>query len=86
VRCGVGHAARSAGRAEPSHLAGKAHQPLAAAVVAAHAQEAVGEDSAGEKGAELARRGTPARAAVGELIPGEAGHIDVAAGDGGGSR
>jgi selenide,water dikinase len=32
--------------------------------------------------AELARRGTPARAAVGELIPGEAGHIEVMAGSG----
>jgi selenide,water dikinase len=31
--------------------------------------------------AELAKRGTPAHAAVGEIIPGESGHIEVAAGD-----
>ena len=32
--------------------------------------------------AELASRGTPASAAVGEIIPGEAGHIEVVAGGG----
>ena len=30
--------------------------------------------------AELARRGTPAHATVGEIIPGEAGHIEVVTG------
>jgi selenide,water dikinase len=36
--------------------------------------------------AELASRGTPARAVVGEIIPGEAGHIEVVAGSGGDPR
>jgi hypothetical protein len=53
VRRGVGHAAGSAGRAEASLPARESHQPLAAALLAADAQEAVGEDSTGEEGAEL---------------------------------
>ena len=36
--------------------------------------------------AELASRGTPARATVGEIISGEAGHIEVVAGGGGDGR
>ena len=54
VRGGVGHAAGSARRAEASLLAGIRHQPLAAALLAADAQKAVGEDSTCEEGAELA--------------------------------
>jgi len=54
VRRGVGHAAGSAGRAESSHLAGKGDQPLSTALLAADAEKAVGEDSTGEIGPELA--------------------------------
>jgi hypothetical protein len=54
VRRGVGHSAGSAGRAEASLSARESHQPLATALLAADAEKAVGEDSTGEEGAELA--------------------------------
>jgi hypothetical protein len=68
VRRGVGHAPGSAGRAEASLLAGIGHQPLAPALLTADAQEAVGEDSTGEKGAALAldEAGDDAALIVGE--------------------
>jgi hypothetical protein len=53
VRCGIGHAARSARGAKPSRLAGIRDQPLAPAVLAADAEKAAAEKTAIEEGAKL---------------------------------
>ena len=53
VGCGLGHAARAARRAEPAPLAAKGYKLVVAAVAAAQAQEAVGQDAAFEEGVEL---------------------------------
>ena len=54
VRGGVGHAAGSARRAKSTALTRVGYQPLAAAVVAAHAEKAPAEKAAVEEGAQLA--------------------------------
>src|SRR4029450_3908120 len=53
VRRGVGHPPAAAGGAEAAALARERHEAIVTAVVAAQAQEAVGEDAAAQEGAEL---------------------------------
>ena len=53
VRSALRHAPCPAGGAKPAPLTGEGHQLLMRALGAAHAQEAVGEDAAFEKGIEL---------------------------------
>jgi len=53
MRCGLGHEPGPAGRAKAAPLAAERDQLVAAAVVAAQAQEAVGQDAAFEEGVEL---------------------------------
>ena len=53
VRGGVGHAAAAARRAEATPLARERHEAVELAFVAVEPEEAVGEDSAAKKGAEL---------------------------------
>ena len=53
MRRGVRHAAAAAGGAEAAALARERHEAIVAALVAAQAQEAVGEDAAAQEGAEL---------------------------------
>jgi hypothetical protein len=53
VRGGVRHAAAAAGRAEATSLAREGHETVELALVAVEPEEALGEDPAAEKGAEL---------------------------------
>jgi hypothetical protein len=53
VRRGVGHPAAATGRAEAAPLAREGHQAIVTALIAAQAEEAVGQDAAALEGAEL---------------------------------
>jgi hypothetical protein len=53
VRGGVGHAAAAARRAEATPLAREGYEAVELALVAVEPEEAVGEDPAAKKGAEL---------------------------------